>query len=73
MILGTGEDARLRRDGGVLPDYFRVPVGASWRTRLIGRFPEIGKPWNRAENDHTRLSCEVRMMMAVMIPGVSWA
>ena len=53
-------------DGGVLPDYFRVPVGASWRTRLIGRFPEIGKPWNRAENDHVRLSCEVRMMMAVM-------
>lgn len=60
-------------DGGVLPDYFRVSVGASWETRVIGRFPEIGKPWNRAENDHTRLSCEVRMMMAVMVPGVSWA
>lgn len=66
MILGTGEDARLRRDGGVLPDYFRVPVGASWRTRLIGRFPEIGKPWNRAENDHVRLSCEVRMMIVLI-------
>lgn len=50
-------------DGGVLPDYFRVPIGASWRTRLIGRFPEIGKPWNRAKNDHVRLSCEVRMML----------
>lgn len=25
------------------------------------------KPWNKAKNDHTRLSSEVRMMMVVMI------
>ena len=60
-------------DGRMFPDYFRVPVDALWKTRLIGRFPEIGKPWNRAENDHVRLSCEARMMMVVMTLSVSWA
>ena len=53
-------------DGGVLPDYFRVPVGASWETRVIGRFPKIEKTWNKAENDHVRLSCEVRMIIVLI-------
>ena len=66
-------DVGLRRDGGMFPDYFRVPLGASWKTRLIGRFPKNGKPWNKAKNDHMRLSSEVRMMMVVMAPSVSWA
>ena len=39
--------------------------------RLIGRFLKIGKPWNKAKNDHMRLSSEARMMMVVMIPSVS--
>ena len=51
---------------------FWVPVGASWKMRLIGRFPKMGKPWNKAKNDHMRLSSEVRMMMVVMILSVSW-
>lgn len=69
----VGEDIERRQDGGMSPDYSRVPVGALWETRLIGRFPEIGKPWNRTENDHVRLSCEARMMMVVMALSVSWA
>ena len=69
----VGEDVERRQDGGMSPDYSWVPVGALWETRLIGRFPEIGKPWNRAENDHVRLSCEARMMMVVMALSVSWA
>lgn len=59
-------DVGLRRDGGMFPDYFRVPVGASWKTRLIGRFPKNGKPWNKAKNDHMRLSSEVFIMMVVI-------
>ena len=35
-----GEDAERRQGGGTFPDYFWVPVGASWKTRLIGRFPK---------------------------------
>ena len=61
-------DVGLRRDGGMFPDYFRVPLGASWKTRLIGRFRKNGKPWNKAKNDHTRLSSVVRMMIVVMVP-----
>ena len=53
-------------DGGALPDYFRVPVGASWETRVIGRFPKIGKPWNIAKDDHRRASSEVRMMIVLI-------
>lgn len=34
------EDAERRQGGGTFPDYFWVPVGASWKTRLIGRFPK---------------------------------
>ena len=63
----------IGRWGEISRDYFRVPVGASWKTRLIGRFPRMGKPWNKAKNDYTRLSCEVRMMMVVMVLSVSWA
>ena len=48
FFVPVGEDAERRQDGGTFPDYFRAPVGASWKTRLIGRFPEIGKPWNKA-------------------------
>lgn len=59
-------DVGLRRDGGMFPDYFRVPLGASWKTRLIGRFPKNGKPWNKAKNDHMRLSSEVFIMMVVI-------
>lgn len=59
-------DVGLRRDGGMFPDYFRVPLGASWKTRLIGGFPKIGKPWNKAKNDHMRLSSEVFIMMVVI-------
>ena len=36
----VGEDAERRQGGGTFPDYFWVPVGASWKTRLIGRFPK---------------------------------
>ncbi len=67
------EDAERRQDGGMSPDYSWVPVGASWKTSVTGRFPKNGKPWNKAKNDHTRLSCEVRMMMVVMALSVSWA
>ena len=67
------EDAERQQDGGMSPGYFRVPVGASWKTSVTGRFPKNGKPWNKAKNDHTRLSCEVRMMMVVMALSVSWA
>lgn len=59
-------DVGLRRDGGMFPDYFRVPLGASWKTRLIGRFPKNGEPWNKAKNDHMRLSSEVFIMMVVI-------
>jgi len=27
-------------------------VGASWKTRVIVRFPKNRKPWNKAKNDH---------------------
>lgn len=53
-------------DGGMFPDYFRVPLGASWKTRLIGRFRKNGKPWNKAKNDHTRLLSVVRIRILVM-------
>ena len=69
----AGEDVWFRRDGGVLPDYFRVSVGASWNTRLINRFPKIVKPWKQAKNDHGELSSEVRMITVVMVLSVSWA
>lgn len=36
----VGEDAERRQGGGTFPDYFWVPVGTSWKTRLIGRFPK---------------------------------
>lgn len=36
----VGEDAERRQGGGTFPDYFRVSGGASWKTRLIGRFPK---------------------------------
>ena len=65
------EDAERRQDGGVSPNYFRMPVGASWKTSVTGRFPKDGKPWNKAKNSWTGLSCEVRMMMVVMAPSVS--
>ena len=48
------------------PDCSRVPVDASAKTRLIGRPPKKRKPWNKAENDHVRLSCEVRMMIVLI-------
>ena len=69
----VGEDVERRQDSGMSPDYSWVLVGALWKTRLIGRFPEIGKPWNRAENDHMRLTSEVFMMMVVMAPSGLWA
>ena len=36
----VGEDAERRQGGGTFPDYFRVSVGASWKTRVIVRFPK---------------------------------
>ena len=36
----VGEDAERRQGGGTFPDYFWVPVGTSWKTRLIGRVPK---------------------------------
>lgn len=49
------------------PDCSRVPVDASAKTRLIGRPPQKKrKPWNKAENDHVRLSCEVRMIIVLI-------
>ena len=67
------EDAERRQNGGVFPDYFRVPVGASWKMSVTDRFPKDRKPWNKAENSRSQLSCEVRMMMVVMVLSVSWA
>ena len=67
------EDAERRQNGGVFPDYFRVPVGASWKISVTDRFPKDRKPWNKAENSRSQLSCEVRMMMVVMVLSVSWA
>lgn len=73
-IVGRSERSlSAGRWGGISRDYFRVPVGASWETRVIGSFPKIGKPWNKAKNSWPRVSCEVRMMMVVMAPSVSWA
>ena len=54
------------RNGGMSPDCSRVPVDASAKTKLIGRPPKKRKPWNKAENDHVRLSCEARMMIALI-------
>ena len=68
----VGEDAERRQGGGTFPDYSWVPVGASWKTRVIVRFPKNRKPWNKAKNDHGELSSEVRMMMVVMVLSVSW-
>lgn len=48
------------------PDCSRVPVDASAKTRLIGRPPKKRKPWNKAEDDHVRLSCEVRMIIVLI-------
>ena len=67
------EDAERRQNGGVFPDYFRVPVGASWKMSVTDRFPKDRKPWNKAKNSRSQLSCEVRMMMVVMVLSVSWA
>lgn len=36
----VGEDAERRQGGGTFPDYFRVSGGASWKTRVIVRFPK---------------------------------
>jgi hypothetical protein len=65
------EPAGMVGEGRVSRDYFRVPVGASWKTRVTGRFPKNGKPWKKAKNDHMRLSSEVRMMMVVMFSDSS--
>lgn len=43
------EDAERRQNGGVFPDYFRVPVGASWKMSVTDRFPKDRKPWNKAK------------------------
>ena len=69
----VGEDVERRQNGGVFPDYFRVPVGASWKMSVTDRFPKDRKPWNKAENSRLGLSCEVRMITVVMAPSVSWA
>ena len=69
----VGEDAERRQGGGTFPDYSWVPVGASWKTSVTGRSPKNRKPWNKAKNSWLGLSCEVRMMMVVMVPSVSWA
>ena len=61
-----GVDKRLESQSTVFLDYSRVPVGSSAKTRLIGRPPKKRKPWNKAENDHVRLSCEVRMMIVLI-------
>jgi len=36
----VGEDAERRQGGGTFPDYSWVPVGASWKTSVTGRFPK---------------------------------
>ena len=46
----VGEDAERRQGGGTFPDYFRVPVGASWKMSVTDRFPKDRKPWNKAKN-----------------------
>ena len=69
----VGEDVERRQGGGMFPDYSWVPVGASWKTSVTGRFPKDRKPWNKAKNSWPRLSSEVRMITVVMAPSVSWA
>ena len=69
----VGEDVERRQGGGMFPDYSWVPVGASWKMSVTDRFPKDRKPWNKAENSRSQLSCEVRMMMVVMVLSVSWA
>ena len=71
VILGAGEDAGRRRGGGALPDYFRVPVGASWETSVTGRLPKDGRPWNKAKNDHMRLSSVVPNISSIAFVLVS--
>ena len=61
-----GVDKRLESQSTVFLDYSRVPVGSSAKTRLIGSFPKIGKPWNKAKSDHGELSSEVFIMMVVI-------
>ena len=51
---------------GISRDYAWGPVDASAKTRLIGRPPKNRKPWNKAKNDHTRLSSEARMMIVLI-------
>ncbi len=46
----VGKDVGLRQDDGMFPDYSWVPVGASWKTNVTGRFSKVGKPWNKAKN-----------------------
>lgn len=61
------EPAGMVGEGRVSRDYFRVPVGASWKTRVIGRFPKNGKPWKKAKNDHMRLSSEKLIAMTLAL------
>ena len=46
-----------------------VPVSASWKTSVTGRFPKDRKPWNKAKNSWPRLPSEVRMITVVIRPS----
>ena len=75
----TPRDTSVPADGGrpVGWESVEIILGCLWvprgETRVIGRFPKNRKPWNKAKNSWLGLSCEVRMMMVVMVPSVSWA
>lgn len=66
VILGTGEDARLRRGRWSAPGLFssacRCLVGNEGNRQVS----KNRKPWNKAKNDHTRLSSEARMMIVLI-------
>ena len=77
--LSTPRGTSVPADGGrpVGWESVEIILGCLWvprgETRVIGRFPKNRKPWNKAKNSWLGLSCEVRMMMVVMVPSVSWA
>ncbi len=66
VILGTGEDARLQRGRWSAPGLFssacRCLVGNEGNRQVS----KIGKPWNKAKNDHRRASSEVCMMIVLI-------
>ena len=63
----VGEDAERRQGGGTFPDYFSGACRCLVENEGDSQVSQKMKPWNKAKNDHTRLSSEVRMIAIVMI------